>query len=85
MHYIYAENKTGSVHPSRGHGVWSVPPREGGWSSGMVAGDGSRLHRNRLSAEDKTMTDSGLSELKPSGAETTRLDTGGDTKLTYKP
>ena len=68
------------VHPSRGHGGWSVPPWEGGWSSGTVAGDGSRLHG--LSAEDKTKTDSGLSELKPSGAETTRLDTGGDAELT---
>ena len=47
-----------------------------------MRGDGSRLHRNRLSAEDKTKTDSGLPELKPSGAEITRLDTGGDAELT---
>ena len=37
----------GWVHPSRGHGGWSVLPWEDGWSSGTVAGDGSRLHRLR--------------------------------------
>ena len=30
--------------PQRAWG-WSVLPREGGWSSGTVAGDGYRLHR----------------------------------------
>ena len=62
-----------------GAGVF-IPGRVAG-SSGMVEGDEIQAPQE-LSAEDKTKADNGLSELKPSGAETTRLDTGGDTELT---
>ena len=41
----------------------------------------TRREAPQKQAEDKTIRDSGLPELKPSGAETTRLDTGGDAEL----
>ena len=74
VHYIYSDKNPGWVQPSREHEGWRVLPQEGGWSSGTVAGDRSRLRRLK--------TDSGLHALTLSGAETTRHDTGGDAKLT---
>ena len=47
-----------------------------------MAGDRYRLHELKTEDWTRLKPDSGLHELKLSGAETTRHDTGGDTELT---
>ena len=67
----YLQWKSG-VLPQRAWG-WSVLPREGGWSRGMVAGDGREAPQEQAECWGQDYdADSGLPELKPSGAETTQ-------------
>ena len=67
VHYIHSDKTQAGSTPPEGMGAGEFLP-------GRVAGDRSRLHELK--------TDNGLYDLMLSRAETTRHDTGGDTKLT---